>query len=214
MSFNFVKYAVLPSLFLCNNVFSSETFHYAVVLNPEKKGEIRYEAPTKPAELINFAIALNNTTYENIHFVLNSSYIPEISIADKREEAVRTILRNAFPDVENKVWEALELTRKAQLAAVLCTLESVLEDENSQIFCKETFKYLEPSQYERAKLLLLSQCNYSTDFIPAEHADWYLINTAICLLQAENNGHKEKACELLEELKKLVNSPYEALLGK
>jgi hypothetical protein len=60
-----------------------------------------------------------------------------------------------------------------------------------------------PNGFEKARLLLLSQCGRANpgDFIPRRNADWDVIGSAIRILKTEKNGKRACADRLLEELK-------------
>jgi hypothetical protein len=73
---------------------------------------------------------------------------------------------------------------------------------NSCIYCLNRLHEMAPTNVDKARLLLLSQCDFGSygDFIPLPTADWDVIGDAITLLLLEKNGRTHEATELLGKL--------------
>jgi hypothetical protein len=84
----------------------------------------------------------------------------------------------------------------------------------SAIYCLNRMNDISPVGFDKARLLLLSQCHPECpdDFVPLEHADWTIIGEAIAMLQNEMNARTVDAKALVQHLK--VSGHYESFFGK
>jgi hypothetical protein len=137
-------------------------------------------------EVRDFAIDLKDAKEDGI--VVDGSHSPL-----KTEEAVRAIYNNVI------VTGPLD-SGTPFLALILWQIHKWLfpYSINSVIYCLNELHKIAPTAFEKARLLLLSQCN--PDFIPLETADWSVIEDAVRMLKSEKNGETESARDLLRVL--------------
>jgi hypothetical protein len=111
------------------------------------------------------------------------------------EKAVEAVYSNAVANICNCD------AKKPFLALTLWQLHLLLNDWSidAAIYCLNRLHKIAPSSFDKALLLLLSQCIPST-FIPLPRADWRIIYNAIFMLQEEANGKTREADELLKRL--------------
>jgi hypothetical protein len=126
------------------------------------------------------------------------------------EKAVETVYWNTFttlPDDDMKI---------PFLALILWEIRAFLYEYciDASIRCSNGLNSIAPTGFDKARLLLLSQCNPvdPDGFVPGPLADWTVVGAAINMLKSEKNGKQKDAKELLEQLKR--NGRYRALLGK
>jgi hypothetical protein len=124
------------------------------------------------------------------------------------EKAVATIYTNtvkAFPESRIK---------KPFLAMTLWALQKGLSDSSidAEIYCLNRLNEIAPSAFEKARLLLLSQCKplCPDEFIPLPNANRCMIGDAIRMLRYEKNGKRSDADALLALLK--ATGRYETFL--
>jgi hypothetical protein len=74
---------------------------------------------------------------------------------------------------------------------------------DTAIYCFNLLNVIAPTAFDKAKLLILSQCDPSRpdDFVPLPTADWRIIGLGIRILSPEKNGKTKEARELLQKLK-------------
>jgi hypothetical protein len=74
---------------------------------------------------------------------------------------------------------------------------------NALISCLNLLPERTPTAFEKALLLLLSQCDTSRygEFVPLPKADWCVITSAVKALEQEDNGQRREVTELLEILR-------------
>lgn len=83
---------------------------------------------------------------------------------------------------------------------------------DTSTICLEILNKIAPSNYDKAELILKSQC--VSNYEPAKNADWRIIGEAVNMLKHEKNGHTGEANNLLAKLKELNGKKtYAALLG-
>jgi hypothetical protein len=75
---------------------------------------------------------------------------------------------------------------------------------NASIYCLNRLIEMAPTAVDKARLLLLSQCdaNCYGSFVPLPTADWGVIGDAINLLKYDKNGKREEALKLLDTLRR------------
>jgi hypothetical protein len=112
------------------------------------------------------------------------------------EKAVEAVYSNAVANICNCD------AKKPFLVLTLWQLHLLLSEcsIDASIYCLNRLHKIVPSGFDKARLLLLSQCIPST-FIPLPRSDWHIIYNAIFMLQEEANGETREANELLERLK-------------
>jgi hypothetical protein len=76
-------------------------------------------------------------------------------------------------------------------------------DINTILYCMNRIHEIAPTAFDKAKHLLLSQCdpNSPDDFIPMPDADWVIIEDALFMLKTEKNRKVRDAKELLRQLR-------------
>ncbi|MDR1366507.1 MAG: hypothetical protein LBJ13_01195 [Puniceicoccales bacterium] len=138
--------------------------------------------------------------------------------AQKIETAVRIVLENTvrkwFPNFDpNGSFASIPDEKKPMLAAFLWEIQEWLFmcSINSALYCLNKLHEIAPSDFDKAKLLLLSQCESERSPNPLDGADWNVIGNAVLMLKREKNGRSEDAKILLGRLKR--SDHYEALLG-
>jgi hypothetical protein len=74
---------------------------------------------------------------------------------------------------------------------------------NACLYCLNLLHEMAPTDFEKARLLLLSQCDTSRygEFILLPKADWDVIDTAIGIFQHQQNGRTGLAADLLGRLR-------------
>jgi hypothetical protein len=125
------------------------------------------------------------------------------------EKAVRAVYANTVASLgEND-------TKKPFLASILWELRGWLHGWNidSAIYCLNELHRMAPTGFDKARLLLLSQCKDVSrdDFVPRPNADRDIIIDAIGLLTEDKNQEREDADRLLQKLK--VIGEHEHVLG-
>jgi hypothetical protein len=114
------------------------------------------------------------------------------------EKAIAAVYNNTvtpFPDDD---------VHKGQLLLILWSLQAALFRWNieSAIYCLHLALKVAPTGFDRARLMLLSQCDTacSDEFVPLPNADWDVIRTLIVILRREKNGKAREANRLLRKL--------------
>jgi hypothetical protein len=162
---------------------------------------IRYEVLRSLAEIKQFASDLIETKECGI-------VIDGIDSSDRpMENAVATVYFNteaSLPDAS---------TKRPFLALILwvigkqvyrCTIDTVR-------YCFNLLDSIAPTGFEKAQLLLLSQCepDCPNDFVPVQMADWSVIFDAIQMLREQKYRTGEDARALLQRLQE--NERYERM---
>jgi hypothetical protein len=130
----------------------------------------------------------------------NGISIDGVVVNDRQvEKAVETIYSNAvahLPDDAHKRPFLVYILWKIQYGLLHDGLDGL-------IYCLNRLNEIAPTTFEKAQLLLLSQCDPGSpdDFMPLPDADWMTIEKAIDVLKEEKNGRMEDATELLRKLK-------------
>jgi hypothetical protein len=125
------------------------------------------------------------------------------------------VVEKAVAAVHSNTWAELGDydTKKPFLVMVLWKLQKWLcgWSIDSAIYCLNRLDEVAPTDFDKARLLLLSQCRPVSppDFVPRSNADFGLIASAIMMLQAEKNGRRGDACQLLQQLKATGRYEYE-----
>jgi hypothetical protein len=123
------------------------------------------------------------------------------------EKAVAAVYSNTLADLGD------DDTKKPFLVMILWRLQKWLFgwSIDSATYCLNRLDEIAPTDFDKARLLLLSQCRPVSppDFVPRSNADFALITSAILMLQAENNGRRGDAYQLLEQLKATGRYEYE-----
>jgi hypothetical protein len=114
------------------------------------------------------------------------------------EKAVETLYSNTVADfADNR-------PKNPFLALTLWRLFRGLysRDTNSCIYCLNLLDKMAPTAFDKARLLLLSQCDSGSygDFIPLPTAEWEIIDDAIAMLRHERSGKTDEARQLLQKL--------------
>jgi hypothetical protein len=160
-----------------------------------------YVALCSPQEIESFVFGLKITEEKNI----------EIEGIDGRDRPVEKAVAAVYANVvatfpENRL-------KRQNLAMILWKLQRRLSQLSigSMIYCLNRLNEIAPTTFEKAQLLLLSQCNplYPDKFIQLPNADEIMIRDAVRMLQHEKNGRKDDADQLLSGLKN--TGRYEAL---
>lgn len=158
---------------------------------------------TNSTEAKNFADALYEAKYDDIEI---ESKTGRVTSSSRLNDAIDVIINNSFLKAATN--EKLKLLYMVFLWSIYKSVfPSNLE---TQGFCYERMNEIAKTSFEKARLLLLSQCEAET-VIPFENADWGIIGDAVYMLADEKNGCREQAFELLEKLKKTGKYP---MLGK
>jgi hypothetical protein len=169
------------------------------------EGHTTYNALRTLSEIRDFAIDLKDATEEGIRVEGDSP--------NKVEEAVKAVLDNTRKNLPPGV-QLDNDSGKPFLAMVLWEIQKWLYgcSIDSAIHCLTALNAIAPNAFEKARLLLLFQCNYHSDFTPLPTADWSIIGNAVLMLKQEKNGRTADATHLLQTLKD--TGRYESLLGK
>jgi hypothetical protein len=184
---------------------------------------IHREVDVGPGHRVILAMKTGSKTYDTIrsrkeieNFVRNLRFTAEDKIEIEGiegkdrpvEKTVAAVYANAvatFPESRIK---------KQFLAMTLWELQSQLAWWNidSMTYCLNRLNEIAPTTFERARLLLLSQCHplYPDKFIQLPNADLCIIGDAIQMLKQEKNANRDDANRLLERLKD--TGRYEDLL--
>jgi hypothetical protein len=163
-----------------------------------KRHSIRYRVLHSANEAIDFANSLDRAKEDGI-------VIEGIAGKDRiLEKAIDTVYSNtaaSLPDGD---------TKKPFLAFVLWQIQLYLGEYSidSYIYCLNRLHELAATCFDKAKLLLLSQCN--SRFVPLATADKITIRNAVQMLRSEKNGKRAEARGLLRQLK--ATGRYEAQL--
>jgi hypothetical protein len=114
------------------------------------------------------------------------------------ERAIETVYSNtvaAFPYCD---------ANKPFLVLVLWEIHLFLfsYSMNSSIYCLNLLHKMAPTSFEKARLLILSQCRRGCPekLIPRKNADWNVIGNAVEMLENEKNGQMEQAKGFLKQL--------------
>jgi hypothetical protein len=165
---------------------------HRVILKRRDHSEI-YTTLRDCKEIERFLFDLERTEEENIE-------IEGIEGKDRRvEKAVAAVYANAVATLpESRI-------KKQFLAMTLWALQSRLAWSNidCMIYCLNRLNEIAPTAFEKARLLLLSQCHplYPDEFIQLPTADTRIVSDAIQMLEREKNVNREDANRLLERLK-------------
>jgi hypothetical protein len=144
-------------------------------------------------EIERFAFDLQRTEEENIE-------IEGIEGKDRRvEKAVAAVYANTVATLpESRI-------KKQYLVMTLWALQIKLSwwNVDSMTYCLNRLNEIVPNAFERAHLLLLSQCHplYPDKFIKLPNADRRIMRDAIEMLEQEKNVNRDDANRLLERLK-------------
>jgi hypothetical protein len=144
-------------------------------------------------EIGNFAMDLEKANKDGIG-------IDGIDVCDRPvDRAVETIYWNAV----NHLPEGARKT--PLLACILWEIQKKLVSvgPDARIYCLNRFDEIALSGFDKARLLLLSQCDLACpdEFVPLQGGDWGIIEDAIGILGAEKNGERKAANALLRKLK-------------
>ncbi|MDR2735334.1 MAG: hypothetical protein LBB20_00625 [Puniceicoccales bacterium] len=179
----------------------------------------KYTSLKSTREARNFAMDLTDKKKGKVMAASNSG--EEMKISD----VVKLVLRNTLKDLikedvdlDNIKGEELvdkfkdSKKDKAFFVSILWTIQSMLigYSVNSSIYCLNLFHKIAKNSFEKARLLLLSQCdqNSSDEYIPRKDSDREVMKVAINMLKYEKDGYTKDADELLKKLKDLENTPY------
>jgi hypothetical protein len=115
------------------------------------------------------------------------------------EKAVATVYFNtvaSLPDDNGKEPFLALILWETHYRIKDCSIDTV-------IYCFNLLNVIAPTAFNKAKLLILSQCDpsRSDDFVPLLAADWAIIGQGIRILAAEKNGKTKEARELLQKLR-------------
>jgi hypothetical protein len=145
--------------------------------------------------LLKFANALRGASPEEI-------VIDGMEKSDRLlDKAVATVYSNtvaALPDGPTKAPFLAFVLWELHFLFYLCSIDTAM-------YCLNQLDELAPTGFDKAKLLLLSQCDcrHVDSFVPLEDRDWGIIRQALLLLQREKNGKSKEANELLGKLKNI-----------
>jgi hypothetical protein len=114
------------------------------------------------------------------------------------EKAVEAVYSNAVANIRNCD------SKVPFLVLTLWELRVLLENccINAVTYCLNRMHKIAPTGFDKARLLLLSQCVPGT-FIPLPRAHMPIVHKAVALLQIEKNGRMKDAGYLLQELKSI-----------
>jgi hypothetical protein len=105
-------------------------------------------------------------------------------------------------------------TRKQHLALMMWEIHKIVyyRDINAVRYCLNRLNDIAPTGFDKARLLLLSQCDplCPDDFVALPRADWKVIADSLALLRYEKNGNREDAREVLRKLE--TRDHYRSLL--
>jgi hypothetical protein len=153
-----------------------------------------------------------------VKFALALSKANENGIAIDGVDETEGLMIKAVETVDSNTAAALPdgPTKEPFLALVLWTIEKILDKRglDARIYCLNRLHEMAPTALDKARLLLLSQCDPSRpdEFMPRRNADWPTIGDATILLQHARNMKVKETKEFVEQLKR--NGRYEAVLGK
>jgi hypothetical protein len=112
------------------------------------------------------------------------------------EQAVEIVYSNTVADFGNKY------PKNPFLALTLWKIQQrlFLSSVNSSIYCLNRFHEMAPTAFDKARLLLLSQCDPASygSFVPLPTADWEVINDGLAILKSDTT---DEATGLLQRLK-------------
>jgi hypothetical protein len=173
---------------------------------------IAYTSLESLGQAKNFAMDLSEAREDQIQ-------IEDVESGSKVETAVKIVLENTVKEWVpgfrlNGDFASVPDERKPMLAVFLWEIQEWLFmcSINSALYCLNRLHEIASSDFEKAKLLLVSQCENAESFKPIDGANWNVIGNAVLMLKREKNGHAGEAQALLAQLKALGD--YEALLGK
>ncbi|MDR0351616.1 MAG: hypothetical protein LBH49_03135 [Puniceicoccales bacterium] len=168
-----------------------------------------------------FAMALTKANENQIVIDGQSS---EGKISDAVKLVLGNTIKNLWSDFSGN-FDSFDASgfpkdKKPFLAAVLWVMQGILflHSIDTSIFCLNLLHRIAESSFEKAELLLLSQCKEEKkgepgyNFTPNEDANWNIIGEAIMMLENEKNGNSQNANGLLIVLKQ--NKEFSAWLGE
>jgi hypothetical protein len=152
-----------------------------------------------------------STTYESLHSVSEIiEFVDDLEEAKEHcivlegidgrdrvvEQAVEIVYSNTVADFGD------EYPKNPFLALTLWKMRQLLflSSVNSSIYCLNRFHEMAPTAFDKARLLLLSQCDSGSygSFVPLARADWEVIDDALTILKSDTT---DEAAGLLKRLK-------------
>jgi hypothetical protein len=170
-----------------------------------KKRSRTFETLDSFEEMKDFAIFLSDAKAKDIAIdgVEGTDHIVE--------KAIATVYTNTAASMLDT-----DAGKKPHLALILWTMHMFMDSARvtAITYSLNRLNALAPTGFEKARLLLISQCHPSRPcgFRPGGDADWYVIGNATLMLETEKNGQKASAKQLLEKLKS--TGRYSSVLGK
>jgi hypothetical protein len=166
---------------------------------------VTYNSLKSLKEIKGFTMALQDAREEGIEIEGSESIC-------KVDEAVKAVLANTRENLPPG-FQMNNTKGKAFLVMFLWVMQKWLYSCNidSSIYCLTELHGIASTAFEKARLLIFSQCN-PDGITPLPTADWNIIGDAVLMLKKEKNGHSNEAKALLGQLK--TTGQYNALLGK
>lgn len=166
---------------------------YSCCANVVKLNGRLFSRITNSTEAKNFADALYEAKYDDIEI---ESKIGMVTSHSRLNDAINVIINNSFLEASTN-----EKLKQLYMVFLWSIYKSVFPSNlETQGFCYEKMNEIAKTSFEKAELLLLSQCK-TGKVVPLESADWSIIGDAVYMLADEKNGYRERAFELLKELK-------------
>jgi hypothetical protein len=123
------------------------------------------------------------------------------------EKAVATVYFNTVASLPD------DNLKDPFLALILWETHHLLSDSsvNGMIYCLNLLNVIAPTAFDKARLLLLSQCDPGCpdDFRRLPTGDWGVIGKAVRILRTERNRKTREARELFEKL--MASKSYQSL---
>jgi hypothetical protein len=148
-----------------------------------------------------------NSVDEVQEFVRQLVYVKQDDIAIDGNESSDNLLEKAVAAVYSNTIASFPdgNAKGSYLAFILWTMQEslCLCSIDSSIYCLNRFHEIAPTDFDKARLLLLSQCDplCPDKFCPLPKANWGVIKYAIGMLKREKNGKKDDAKALLLKLR-------------
>jgi hypothetical protein len=154
---------------------------------------VKYEILDSARTIMDFADNLGSAIEDDIRI----EGVDECD--DVMTKAVEAVYCNTVASLGD--WEAAKPT----LAWTLWRLREGLCSccINGTIYCLNQLHRIGPTAFDKAQLLLLSQCERGSDgeLVPRKTASWSVIRSAMIMLKEEKNGRRKEATELLRKVK-------------